>query len=370
MNKQKLIYLISKGENTKVDFKLKLSLDNESNKKEFSKDISAIANTHSGRGYIIFGVEDKKKTIVGINPDEFKEEQLQQVVASRVDPPIPITIDIIDLDNKDIAVITIFNTNQRPHQMRESGAFYIRRGSTTDIMRKDEIASMIHEYGLLPYETIPISYSSVLDLNEKSIKHYLKKINMSENIDYTLLEGLGIVSKGPDAPYYVPTYGGILLFSDEPQKYLPHSLIKVHNKSKSPLKRTTVCVGNILDMLKMACDTIEKCKNPNIPIEMLEDILGNSVVHRDYFSINNCIEVYIKENSIEIINPGFKRYLTDSDSYFKRNMWLYLKLLSLDENRKFFNKDLRAKDLTHARLKIRNYNIESKNIFKVVIKCY
>lgn len=117
MNKQKLLYLISKGESTKIDFKLKLSLDTESTRKEFSKDISAIANTRSGRGYLIFGVEDKTKKIVGIDPLDFLEEQLQQIIASRVDPPIPINVDIINLENKDLAIVTIFNSNQRPHQM-------------------------------------------------------------------------------------------------------------------------------------------------------------------------------------------------------------------------------------------------------------
>lgn len=370
MNKQKLLYLISKGETTKVDFKLKLSFDTESNRKEFSKDVSAIANTRSGRGYIIFGVEDKKREIVGINPDDFLEEQLQQIISSRVEPPIPIEVNIINIDNKELAVITIFNTNQRPHQMRESGAFYIRRGTTTDIMRKDEIASMIHEYGILPYETIPISTSSVSDLDKSLLNKYLKKYNLSENADLDVLEGFGILSKGADSPSYIPTYGGILLFSNYPQKYIPHSLIKIHNKSNNLIDRTTICAGNIIDMLIKACDLINKCKNPNIPIEMIEDLLGNSVVHRDYFVVNSFIEVYIKENSIEIINPGFKKYKYDTSSYFKRNMWLYLKLLALDESRRFFNKSIRAKDLAHQKLKIRHYNIESKNIFKVVIKCY
>lgn len=370
MNKQRLLYLISKGETSKVDFKLKLSLETESAKKEFSKDIIAIANTRSGRGYLIFGVEDKTKKLVGINPSDFQEEKLQQVIASRVDPPIPIKLEIIKVDAVYLATITIFNTNQRPHQMRENGAFYIRRGTTTDIMRKDEIASMIHEYGLLPYETIPISSSTVTDLNNDDIRNFLKQFNVTESIEYTVLEGLGIVCRDQDSSYYIPTYGGILLFSDDPQKYLPHSLIKVHNLTNKLIDRTTVCQGNILNMLKSACDIIEKCKSEKIPIEIIEDLLGNSVVHRDYFAISNCIEVYIKENSVEIINPGFKKYKTSTDSYFKRNMWLYLKLLSLDTERRFFNKNIRAQDLTHSKLKIRHYNIESKNIFKVVIKAY
>lgn len=368
MNKQKLLYLISKGESSKVDFKLKLSLDTESSKKEFSKDISAIANTPSGRGYLIFGVEDKKREIWGISPDDFKEEQLQQIISSRIDPPVPIKVEIIEVDDKSIAVVTIFNSNQRPHQMRENGAFYIRRGTTTDIMRKDEIASMIHEYGLLPYETIPISSSNISELNSDSIKNYLEKYNIVDTIDYTILAGLGIVSKDIESSNYLPTYGGVLLFSDYPQKYLPHSIIRIHNRKQPYLERTSICEGNILNMLKKACGIIRKCINPNIPMEVIQDLLGNSVVHRDYFSINYCIEVYITNNTVEIVNPGFKRIKSNNEMYLKRNMWLYLKLISLDTKKVFFNKNIKAEDLQNNKLKIKYYNIESRNLCKVIVK--
>ena len=39
----------------------------ESGKKELAKDICAIANSRGGRGYIVIGVEDKTKRIIGIN---------------------------------------------------------------------------------------------------------------------------------------------------------------------------------------------------------------------------------------------------------------------------------------------------------------
>ena len=45
----------------------------------------------------------KAKEIIGIQEDDmFKEEQIQQIVTTRCEPPIPIEVDFIDIKNKKI----------------------------------------------------------------------------------------------------------------------------------------------------------------------------------------------------------------------------------------------------------------------------
>ena len=81
MDSKKLLNLIKKEEGIKLDFKLKLSLENESSKKELAKDVCAIANSRGGRGYIVIGIEDKSKRIVGLaNNEVISEEQIQQII--------------------------------------------------------------------------------------------------------------------------------------------------------------------------------------------------------------------------------------------------------------------------------------------------
>jgi len=43
--------------------------------------------------------------------------------------------------------------------MIQNGAFYIRRGSTTDIARRSEIANLFQENGLMTYETVILKMS-------------------------------------------------------------------------------------------------------------------------------------------------------------------------------------------------------------------
>ena len=131
MNPQKLKSLLGQKEGNKLDFKECLNLNTESGKKEFAKDVIAIVNSIGGRGYLIIGVKDKTKQIVGIDPKDFNEEQLQQIISYRCDPPVNIRVESVPYEDKYLGVITIFKSFQRPHQMRQTGAFYIRRGSTT-----------------------------------------------------------------------------------------------------------------------------------------------------------------------------------------------------------------------------------------------
>ena len=61
MDSSKLKQLLKQEEGPKLDFKASLCLSTESEKKELTKDVIAMANSKGGRGYIVFGIEDKTK---------------------------------------------------------------------------------------------------------------------------------------------------------------------------------------------------------------------------------------------------------------------------------------------------------------------
>lgn len=369
MDSQKIFSLLSKEEGTKLDFKLKLNLDTESSKKEFAKDICAIANSRGGRGYILFGIEDKTKNVLGINQTDFVEEKLQLIVSTRIDPPVPISVDIVKIQNKLVGVITIYNTEQKPHQLRESGAFYIRRGSTTDLMRKEEIASMLQETGLLSYELLPVVNATIKDLDDTKIIDFLVKSGLPEIIDREILIGTGIVSKEKESSEVYPTCGGLLLFGKFPYNFLPHAVIKIYNYYNSDLPYHHISKGTIMEMLEDACLFIQNCiDTDDFPIEVIKDCISKSLLYRDYFDINTPNEIYIHKNRIEIINPGAALKGTNNTSnYVRRNLWLYIKLLTIDKDKKYFNRDININNLVKAYGKIRYYNLNPKNLFKAVI---
>lgn len=380
MDRQKLYTLLQKPEGTKLDFKAQLSLKTESEKKEMAKDVAAIANSKGGRGYIVFGIEDETKKILGIEGKKYTEEQIQQIISQRCDPPVSVKLESIIIDDKQIAVLTIYKSNQRPHQIRQTGVFYIRRGSTTDIARREEIAGMLQESGMLQHEKIVLNRVELKELDESIINDYISKTGLSSNNEdyYTLLEGIGIIGRDEDNGGYHPTIGGLLAFGYRPQLFLPHTGIRLIDKCNA--NEIIYFSGPITKML----DEIEKYLrlktaeiNEGYPVTALVEAVANAAVHRDYFSVGREIVVLLESDKIEISNPGINFSDDDmimglSEEYnpFRRNQWLYQRLLILDNKKRFLKTGTGMKRIYDAFKQhggVKFANNEKRNLFKVVL---
>lgn len=283
MDCHKLRRLLKKEEGPKLDFKAEYDLSTESGKKELTKDVIAIANSRGGRGYIILGIEDKTKRVLGIEPKRYTEEQIQQIIYNRCDPPVPISVDFVGLDGKTVGVITVYRSSHKPHQMIQNGAFYIRRGSTTDIARRSEIANLFQENGLMTYETVILKNVGMEELDFGLIKDYFKTLNVfSDNPSELILEALGIIGQKSDTEEYHPTIGGLLLFGKNPSLYLPHVYVKVVYNGEARL-----FFGNILKMLDDVSDYMRSIiKVEGYPFNALEEVIANALVHRDYLDVS------------------------------------------------------------------------------------
>lgn len=373
MDKSKLQQLLKNAEGPKLDFKAQLCLSTESEKKELTKDVIAMANSRGGRGYIIFGVEDKTKKILGIESGDFKEEQIQQIIYNRCDPPVPVAVDFIELEDKMVAVLTIFKSNHQPHQMMQNGAFYIRRGSTTDTARRSEIANLMQEYGLMTYETVILKNVDLSELDSESIKQYFSNLNvLIEKPSEILLEAMGIIGQKSELDGFRATIGGLLLFGKNPSLFLPHVYIKV-----SINEETKCFYGNILTMLdEVSFYLREMIEDKSYPLEAVEEAIANALVHRDYLDTSRGITVTINSKNIEISNPGalissnnIYRY-TKENNPDRRNSWLYQRLLTLDEKKRFMKSGIglsRIKNAFEDIGEVKFLNIGSQNLFKVIL---
>ncbi|MFZ5352994.1 MAG: RNA-binding domain-containing protein [Bacillota bacterium] len=377
MDKQRVSALLQRPEGTKLDFKVQLSLKTDSEKKELAKDIVAIANSKGGRGYIVFGVEDKTARIVGIDEKSYREEQIQQIISQRCDPPVTINFDIVHIENKAVGVLTVYKSYQKPHQIRQTGTFYIRRGSTTDFARREEIASMFQESGLIQYESIVVNNAEVYDLNKSHIDEYLNKVGMmytDENyID--VLESIGAMGREEDCGKMHPTVGGLLVFGNEPQRFLPYAGIKlIDNYTGQPNNYFKGSITKMLDQVEGYIDSM--VLNNDYPLEALMEAVANAAVHRDYFATNREIVISLSAKKVEISNPGALSseeedvlYFEESNP-FRRNPWLYQRLQILDNKNRFLKTGIGISNIRQAfrhigEIKFSN-NIK-RNLFKIVL---
>lgn len=366
MDIQMLERLLKREEQPKLDFKATLNLKTDGSKKELAKDVIAMANSKGGRGYIVFGVEDKTKKILGIDRQLFHEESIQQVINNRSNPPIPVSVDFITYASKELAILTVYKSKVRPHQMIRNGAFYIRRGSTTDVAHRQEIARMFQDNGIITYEKVVIQKASVEALD-------MKMITRRYPYDFLLLENLDFIVEEKDT--YHPTIGGLLLYGVEPSRYLPHVYIEFIYDDE-----IDIINGNIINMLDQAEELLKnRCKKKDYPLQALLDVIANAVIHRDYLDYNRGITVEITNQHIYVSNPGALvagNRLYDKHRIYnprRRNPWLYQRILMADEKNRFSKSGLGLKRINEAFKSyglVKYINLDSDNLFKVILPSF
>jgi predicted HTH transcriptional regulator len=376
MDKKKLLNLLHREEGRKLDFKQRIELSGETGKKELTKDICAIANSNGGRGYIIVGIEDKTKNIIGLKKEDmFSEEQIQQIIASRCDPPIPVSVEYLTLEDKNIGVITIYNWDQKPYQVRESGAFYIRRGSTTDIMRKQELVAAFEESLNLNIEGCGVLKSDISALNMDIINQYFRSKSIdinNENIEF-LLRRSSITSRDRETGETICTLGGLLVFSDTNSIYIPHNMIKIINKVNRNKPEVIVVQGNIIKIIELCEAHLKEILPENYPYTAVWEAIKNAVLYREYSEFSRIIEVHIGFNSIVVTSPGelmkTNKRNGDTREYNRRNMWLYEKVITLDTKGLFLKSNNGFSNMKKAfkgKGKIMFINSKQENVFKVI----
>jgi predicted HTH transcriptional regulator len=334
MDSKRLSNLIKRPEGPKLDFKQTIDLEIESGRKELAKDVCAIANTKGGRGYIIIGIEDKTKRVVGIGGLDITEEQIQQIVTSRSEPPIPISLEFVEYDRKTLGVISIYDGPHKPYQVRETGAFYTRRGSTTDVMRKQEIIEALQESLNLNVEAFPVVNSSPEALDEGLLKAYFDSKGMAINEDnrLELLESASIIHLDKESGTLMATLGGLLVFSKINSIYIPHNMIRIVNKINGKAVDDVIIQGDLLGMIDKSEEILRLSLPDGYPVEAVHEAVMNAVIYRDYTDYSKEISVVIDSSSVSVVSPGLfaDNKGTPNNSYKKRNMWIYEKILAID----------------------------------------
>ena len=111
MNRRELKELIEEGETIQCEFKRLFTTP-----EKIAKEMIAFANTKGG--YILFGVDDDG-VIVGVESEKAEAEMINDAARNFCQPPLDYSIKFIELNGKEIVIVSIPESLNKPHRLQD-----------------------------------------------------------------------------------------------------------------------------------------------------------------------------------------------------------------------------------------------------------
>ena len=313
MDELTLREMLAKGEDTRTQFK-----ENVYNADQLAQEMIAFSNSMGGT--IVIGVTDRGE-VKGLTEDDIR--RLNQLIANAASentkPPIYPKIEIVIYENRKLLLADIPYGPDKPY-CTNKGIYYTRSGSDKRKMSQDELRRLFQESGKLYAEETIFKNAKFKDIDLELFKHFHQKkygipFEQLEESPVQAFENLNLASNG-----YL-NLAGILLFGKNPMKYVPLSQIfavsficndiagREYRDSENIEGNLKKLYTDALAFMKRNLRKIQKDQDFNsvgvleIPPPVLDELLINALIHRDYFISSN-IRILIFDNRIEIISPG------------------------------------------------------------------
>lgn len=314
--------LLSKAEYNFLDFKFKLSENNE----RIKEHINAFGNLERG-GCLVFGVENFVPK--GTQEDrDYIIQKITKIANQSQEPSLQIHAFPIHVENTNLLCIQILPSKTKPVFIKDRAplggkACFKRTGSSTVAMSIQEIKDLLISYQEIYFDESPVKNTSISDLDFNHMSNLLPKLNQhnikSEQNTAVLLDTRVLVGV---KSHLEVSGAGWLCFAIDPQQksefrngYIEFQVFK-GNARDNPIKKYEI-KGNLPHQIEQSIQllkqyiwlvpTIEGIKREDIPAYpdvVLREVITNSVVHRDYRKMHHPVKIAMFDNRIEIENPG------------------------------------------------------------------
>jgi ATP-dependent DNA helicase RecG len=314
MEASQLLEIASHGEDSKHQFKA-----NVTNPKSLSEELVAFSN--SGGGHIFIGVSNDG-TFSGLTIEDMNRLNLlvSNTSTNNVKPPINLHTENISAPGGLVMIISVPDGLSKPY-MDNEGAIWVKSGSDKrKVTSREEIQRMFQSAGLIHGDEIPVGGMTIADLDVDFFRDFFEKrfddSLEKQNIPLSkLLENMNLMKGGN------LNVSGALLFAKNPSFRLPAFIIKAVSYPGTEISENRYLdsrdiSGKISDMFHQSMSFalgnikheqqdqgINSPGSPEIPRIVFEELVANSLIHRDYF-ISAPVRIFIFTNRIEIISPG------------------------------------------------------------------
>ena len=315
MNKSDLKAIALKGEDSRLQFKKDIR-----NVDALAAEMVAFSNSEGGR--ILIGVTDAGELSGIPRADVGRINQLISNAASQHvrSPILPLTENVAVASGRVVIVLTVPKGIDKPYFDRngviwlKSGSDKRRINSKEELRRLFQMSDQFHADGL-PTRAGPDK------LDKLRFRDFLKsfyKHDMPESPEALeqLLQNMNLASDNGKL-----NLAGVMLFAERPEWILPQFIIKavrypgneIHASDYLDSEDFTGPLRKVFDdSLAFVLRNLHKVQAgrgvnapgvPEIPPLVIEELLVNAMVHRDYL-VSAPIRIFIFDNRIEIISPG------------------------------------------------------------------
>ena len=186
MTRRFLLELIEEGENIQCEFKRHFTTP-----EKIAREMIAFANTKGG--YLIFGVDDNRE-VVGVDSEKSESEMIKDAAENYCEPPINYSIDFIETYGKEVIVVSIPESDNKPHRIQDyqneldiNKAVVIVRVNDKSVQASKEMVRILRAYSAdlaLKKYTIGQTEKMVFEYLGKyeriSVKELSNLVNISE----------------------------------------------------------------------------------------------------------------------------------------------------------------------------------------------
>lgn len=314
METSKLLEIASTGEDSRHQFKADVN-----NASSLAGELVAFAN--SGGGMLLIGVDDNG-TVQGL--DTANVGRVNQLISNtateNVRPSINPHTENVAVASGVVMVVTISDGLGKPY-MDNRGVVWVKNGSDKRrVTAHEELQRMFQQSHLVHGDEVPVAGSSVSDIDREYFRAFFEK-QFGRNLDDEDLSLAQIFSNMNLLEDNALTVAGVLLFGRNPQPLTPVFHVKavaypgvdIHASkyidSEDFLGNLESQFQGALSFIKRNIHRAQENKGVNtqgsleIPEIVLEELLANALIHRDYF-VSAPVRVFVFSDRVEIISPG------------------------------------------------------------------
>jgi len=205
--------------------------------------------------------------------------------------------------------------------MDSSGVICVKSGSDKRrVTAREEMQRMFQNAQLVHGDDIPIAGTSIADIDLEYFRRFLRD-RLNQELEEQNLSLSQILSNMRVVRDDTLTVSGALLFAKEPQLLLPVFHVKAVSYPGNDIHAATyIDSSDIFGRIERQFEDtlgfllrnfrrqqmgqgINSLGEIEIPRIVLEELLANALIHRDYF-VSAPVRIFVFDDRVEIISPG------------------------------------------------------------------